>query len=42
MEEIKRMGTLDPQPNNNWRFVPEKGVKPAAARDYELLFGKKE
>lgn len=42
MEEIKRMGTLDPQPNNNWRFVPEEWVKPAAARDYELLFGKKE
>ena len=42
MEEIKRMGTLDPQPNNNWRFVPEGWVKPAAARDYELLFGKKE
>lgn len=41
MEEIKRMGTLDPQPNNNWRFVPEEWVKPAAARDYELLFGKK-
>ena len=40
MEEIKRMGTLDPQPNNNWRFVPEAWVKPAAARDYELLFGK--
>ena len=41
MEEIKRMGTLDPQPNNNWRFVPEEWTKPAAARDYELLFGKK-
>lgn len=41
MEEIKRMGTLDPQPNKNWRFVPEEWTKPAAARDYELLFGKK-
>lgn len=40
MEEIQRMGTLDPKPNNNWRFVPEEWVKPAAARDYELLFGK--
>lgn len=40
MEEIKRMGTLNPQPNNNWRFVPEAWVKPAAERDYNLLFGK--
>lgn len=40
MEEIKRMGTLNPQPNNNWRFVPEAWAKPAAERDYNLLFGK--
>ncbi len=38
MQEIKRMGTLDPKPNHNWRFVPEEWVKPAAERDRQLLF----
>lgn len=38
-EEIKRMGTLDPQPNSNWKFVPEEWAKPALARDRKLLFG---
>ena len=40
MKEIERMGTVDPQPNQNWRFVPEKWVKPAAERDRQLLFKK--
>ena len=39
MQEIKRQRTLDPQPNHNWRFVPEAWVEAAAKRDYELLFG---
>ena len=39
-EEIRRMGTIDPQPNHNWRFIPEKWVKPALERDREILFGK--
>lgn len=38
MQEIERMGTINPKPNNNWRFVPEEWVKPAAERDYKLLF----
>ena len=38
-EEIRKMGTLDPKPNNNWKFVPEAWVKPALARDRKLLFG---
>ena len=38
-EEIRKMGTLDPKPNNNWKFVPEAWVKPALARDRQLLFG---
>ncbi len=38
MEEIKRLGTLNPQPNHNWRFVPEAWVAPAAKRDRQLLF----
>ena len=40
-EEIRRMGTVNPQPNHNWKFVPEAWVKPALERDRELLFGKK-
>jgi 2',3'-cyclic-nucleotide 2'-phosphodiesterase/3'-nucleotidase len=40
MKEIEKAGTLDPQPNNNWKFVPEKWTKPAAQRDRELLFAK--
>ena len=41
MEEIKRQGTVNPQPNSNWRFVPEEWAKPAIERDRKLLFGKK-
>jgi 2',3'-cyclic-nucleotide 2'-phosphodiesterase/3'-nucleotidase len=37
-EEIRKAGTLDPQPNHNWKFVPEAWTVPAAARDRELLF----
>lgn len=40
MKEIERMNTVNPQPNNNWRFIPENWVKLAAERDKELLFGK--
>ena len=38
MEEIKRLGTLNPQPNTNWRFVPEQWTREAAKRDRQLLF----
>ena len=37
--EIERMGTVNPQPNHNWRFVPEGWVKPALERDRKHLFG---
>ena len=40
MEEIKRLGTVNPQPNKNWKFVPEDWAKPAIERDRKLLFGK--
>jgi 2',3'-cyclic-nucleotide 2'-phosphodiesterase/3'-nucleotidase len=40
MEEIKRQGTVNPQPNTNWKFVPEAWAKPAIERDRKLLFGK--
>ena len=39
-EEIMKMGTIDPQPNNNWKFVPEEWAKPALERDRKQLFGK--
>ena len=39
-QEIERMGTVDPKPNHNWRFVPEEWVKPALKRDSLQLFGK--
>ena len=38
-EEIHRQGTINPQPNHNWRFVPEEWVKPALERDRKILFG---
>ena len=39
-EEIRRMGTVNPQPNSNWKFVPEEWTKPALERDRKILFGK--
>ena len=39
-EEIMKMGTINPQPNNNWKFVPEEWTKPALERDSKQLFGK--
>ena len=39
-EEIRKMGTVNPQPNHNWKFVPEDWAKPALERDYKKLFGK--
>ena len=38
MKEIEKQQVMDPQPNNNWRFIPEEWVKPAAERDRKLLF----
>lgn len=35
---IEQMGECDPQPFNNWRFVPEEWAKPAIERDRRLLF----
>ena len=39
-QEIERMGTVNPQPNHNWRFVPEAWARPALRRDSLLLFGR--
>lgn len=42
MEEIRKMKVLDPQPNHNWKFVPEAWTQPAAQRDYQALFGEQQ
>ena len=42
MEEIEKMGAIEAKANNNWKFVPETWAKPAAERDYQLLFGKQQ
>ncbi|MBP5340060.1 MAG: bifunctional metallophosphatase/5'-nucleotidase [Prevotella sp.] len=39
MKEIERMGNVRPEPNNNWRFIPEEWTVPAAKRDRRLIFG---
>ena len=39
MKEIERQGIVNPQPNHNWRFVPEAWAKPALERDRKILFG---
>ena len=36
--KIEREGKVDAKPLSNWRFVPEKWVKPAIERDRKLLF----
>lgn len=38
MKEIETIGTIDPKPNNNWRFVPDEWAIPALARDRKLIF----
>ena len=39
-EKIHELDSIDPQPNHNWRFVPEAWARPALERDYKQLFGK--
>lgn len=41
MKYVEEHPFLSPKPLNNWRFIPEEWVKPAAKRDYQLLFGTK-
>lgn len=38
METIRKQGTIDAKPRNDWKFVPEAWVRQAAPRDAELLF----
>jgi len=39
MQWIETQKTIDPQPLNQWKIIPETLVKEAARRDYDLLFG---
>lgn len=39
MQEIERLKTIAPKPNNNWRFVPDEWAIPAIQRDRKLIFG---
>jgi len=38
MNWIEEQKTVNPQPLNEWKLIPENWVKPAAERDYKLLF----
>lgn len=38
MQEIERLGTISPKPNNNWRFVPDEWAIPALKRDRQIIF----
>lgn len=38
MQEIIRLGQVNPQPLNQWRFIPEDWAKAASERDAQLLF----
>ena len=39
MDYIKTLGTIDPQPCNHWRFVPEEWAAQAAERERRMLYG---
>lgn len=41
LSRIEMRDTITPVCLNQWKFVPERWAVPAAARDYELLFGNK-
>jgi 2',3'-cyclic-nucleotide 2'-phosphodiesterase/3'-nucleotidase len=39
MEYIREQGVVKPKELKQWKFIPEKMVKPAIKRNYKLLFG---
>ncbi len=41
MHYIQQKGRLEPHAMNQWKFVPENWIVPAAKRDYDYLFGTK-
>ena len=40
MDYIEQHPDVNPKPLNQWKMIPEEWTKPAAERDYKLLFGK--
>lgn len=42
MEYISELDTINPHPNNHWRFVPESWVAQATMRERKILFGDNE
>lgn len=38
IQYIEQKGTLNPQPLNHWRFIPEEWTEKAAERDRKILF----
>ncbi len=40
LEYLGEKQTITPEAYNNWKIIPDKWVKTARVRDYELLFGK--
>ena len=38
MEYVKELGTIDHQPKNHWKFVPEEWVAQAVERERKILF----
>lgn len=40
MKYIEQKKVIEPHALNQWKFVPEEWVAPAAKRDYDFLFGK--
>ncbi|MGL4992996.1 MAG: bifunctional metallophosphatase/5'-nucleotidase [Bacteroidales bacterium] len=39
MQYIESKGEIEPKSLNQWKFVPEEWTKPAAERDFNLIFG---
>ena len=39
MQYIERWGVIKPESLDQWKFIPSSWAKPAAERDYEILFG---
>lgn len=39
LKYIEEAGVLDPQPANNWKFIPGNWVKNRVSAEYSLLFG---
>jgi 2',3'-cyclic-nucleotide 2'-phosphodiesterase/3'-nucleotidase len=39
LKSIELKKTVDPEPLNNWKIIPEKWVKAAIPGEYALLFG---